>query len=620
MSALVAVATVLALEMLRAYPALVVWSPGSRLLPPAAWIAAFVAPFVGAGVLVAVGLVRSPRAVLVGVAIVAAVARVAAQVAPSEMKVVFVALVLAGALALLALLATLGLPLLGAGVLAGVAIDVTLQATLGTRPLLWVSSPAALVTVVIVAFWLASLAVHRARREVFVLGRSLRSSIPLLVIGVALVAQAHLLASLGWVAHVLSSGWLAACLVIAAGAAAGTAASIWTARAPCARWAPLGMLGALAAGVLALAHHAPGWWWAPAVIAAHAGLGASLTVAGARGVGTGGVLGPVALLLVGLVLVAGGLTVLDGRGALGLSVAPPTILVALGTLAAGSVVVGRRELVPRAHLAGRVELGSLAVVLIAPAALVGLSSLVGAAQSGGVHEGDQVRIVTYNVALAFGPDGRMNLAEVGDTLSQLAPDVVALQEVPRGQLPAGGIDMLGWLGGELGMAHSAFQPAAPGALHGNAVLSRHPIVDVEQRWFGREGTALPRGAIAVLVEVPHAEPIWVIAAHLPPGGTTAQRTARVDTLVELWAGRPRTVIAADLNTQPGTSIVERLVANGLSSSWDPSSGPGHTYPADDPVARIDWILHTDDLMTTGAFVHPSTASDHRPLLAVIRPA
>jgi endonuclease/exonuclease/phosphatase family metal-dependent hydrolase len=618
MSALVAVATVLAIELLRVFPPLLTWQPGARGLGQAAWSGLYLAPFLAAIGVVVLAARGDARVVLVVAASTLAVARLAIQLSDSDARVALAAMGLVGALVLLAILATLGLPLFGGGVSAGVAIDLSLQAALGTRPLAWVGSPVALVVVAALVAWLVLLVVHRARREVFVLGRSSRSAFPLLVVGPVLVVQAHLVGSLGWVAHVLDRGWLASFGVIALGLGGGIGAAAWTARSPTGRWAWIAWSGGAALVALSMAHHVPGWWWGPALVIAQAGIGAVLTAAVARGVGTGSPVAPASLLAGGCLLVVASLTVLDGHGIGGVAVAPPVVLLVFGVLALVATSLSRTELAPRPHRAGRAEAVSLVAVFGAPALLVVLGgSLAAAVSPGGFGRGPELRVVTYNVALAFDVDGRLNLEGVVETLASLDADVIALQEVPRGQLPAGGVDMLGWLERRLGMPHSVFQPAAPGALHGNAVLSRHPIVDVDVRWFARSGTALPRGAVAAQVALPGLDPVWVIGAHLPPGGSPSERAGRVDTLLELWGGRPRTIVAADLNTQPGSPLVERLEAAGLVSAWDPAFGPGHTFPADDPRARIDWILHTDDVRATGAEVSPSRASDHLPLAASI---
>jgi endonuclease/exonuclease/phosphatase family metal-dependent hydrolase len=210
----------------------------------------------------------------------------------------------------------------------------------------------------------------------------------------------------------------------------------------------------------------------------------------------------------------------------------------------------------------------------------------------------------------------LNLDDVVDVLESTAPDVVTLQEVPRGFLPTGGIDMLGYVQRSLDLPYLAFQPAASGALHGNAVLSRYPIRGVSVRSFPRDGTALPRGAMAATIDVPVGDDVLVIAAHLPPGGSAPVRAARLDAILDLWDGRPRTVVGLDANAVASSRTLRVLAGAGFVIPDDTEA----TFPSSNPRSRIDFVLHTDDLEVVVSEVLMSQASDHLPVLVVIRPA
>ncbi len=161
----------------------------------------------------------------------------------------------------------------------------------------------------------------------------------------------------------------------------------------------------------------------------------------------------------------------------------------------------------------------------------------------------------------------------------------------------------------------AFQPAAPGALHGNAILSRYPIELVQVRTFPRLGTALPRGALAATIEVPVGDHVVVIGSHLPPGGPEWMRAEQVESILDLWDGRARSVLALDANAVPGSTTVGALVEAGLTL---PDDGDP-TFPSSHPLARIDLVLHSPDLEVVESQVFDSVASDHLPVLAVVRP-
>lgn len=616
MSALVAVTVLFAVELLRAFPALLPLHLGG-VVAPEALVLVQVAPFLAAPVVLIGACRRDPRSLFVVAALVLVVARVGVQMSGGPVAVGLAGIGLAAALCVLALLATLGLPLLGGGVLAGVVLDAALHTGLASRHLVWVESWWAVAVVVGLASWYLWLVASRARRPMFVLGRSLRSAWSLVLVGPVLVLEGFMLANLGWLGQVTTLGWLGASLAGAAGAGVGLVASASTARHPSGPWPVFGALGAAAVLVLPLAGHMPGVGWIAAVLLAQGAIGSVLTTAGVRGAGTGDVAVPMAVIGVGYLTALGSVALLDGRGILGLPVPPAVVLVSTAVIMLVAVALTRTDLVPRPHRPGRTELSSLLGVFVIPAALVVAGVPVLVQPGGAVAAGAEVRVVTYNVGLAFDPDGRLNLDEVATTLEDLAPDVVSLQEVPRGHLPTGGVDMVGWLQRRLEMPHVVFQPSSLDALHGNAILSRFPIDGVRQHRFARVGAALPRGALAVELDVGGGDPLVVVGAHLPPGGTLGERASRVDAILDLWADRPRAVIAGDLNSQPGSDILTRLEGAGLVPAWDPAQGPGHTYPAAAPRARIDWVLHTGDLTMAESTVAHSVASDHRPLLAVL---
>jgi endonuclease/exonuclease/phosphatase family metal-dependent hydrolase len=52
----------------------------------------------------------------------------------------------------------------------------------------------------------------------------------------------------------------------------------------------------------------------------------------------------------------------------------------------------------------------------------------------------------------------------------------------------------------------------------------------------------------------------------------------------------------------------------LRDTWQVDSGPGYTYPADQPSKRIDYVLVSRDFRVAAAHVPASDASDHRPVV------
>lgn len=244
---------------------------------------------------------------------------------------------------------------------------------------------------------------------------------------------------------------------------------------------------------------------------------------------------------------------------------------------------------------------------------------------------------------------RRVLAALADQLSEIGPDVIALQEVDLGQARSGRLNQtaelaraLGWSGYRFAATYagavtglrrrplrSALSSPAddvlgparvaagmPVAGFGNALLTRLPVESWSVQRLGRGPalvtrrgepwwdprsykvfTATARGQLAATVRVPGwREPLTVSTAHLATRGDVAARQ-----LAAAWAAlatRPGAhVLAGDLNLRSS-----RLRELGLAREV----GEGPTYPSGRLSHRIDHLL--TDPWPVGADGSPLTAS------------
>ena len=83
----------------------------------------------------------------------------------------------------------------------------------------------------------------------------------------------------------------------------------------------------------------------------------------------------------------------------------------------------------------------------------------------------------------------------------------------------------------------------------------------------------------------------------------------------MWHGQPHTVIAGDLNSDPGSPELHTLLDAGFTT----------TQPAEQCTLKtsnnnsVDWILVTPDLEQSATRTQPVDVFDHRPVLATVRP-
>ena len=250
---------------------------------------------------------------------------------------------------------------------------------------------------------------------------------------------------------------------------------------------------------------------------------------------------------------------------------------------------------------------AVAVVILLPAAAVAGTA---APPGSGSMNSDGLRVVAYNIRQGFGVEGRFDLEAVARTLEDNPADVIALQEVGRGWVISGAVDTLTWLSQRLDMPY-AYGPAAAD-LWGNAVLTRMPMRSAVHH-FDNPGR-IPRGAVEVEIDAPGLT-YTVINAHLDhatDGGPTREDQAR--TLLDIWGGRTSTLVVGDMNAGADEPSMQSLFRVGF---IDADAGGPPTFP--ESGRRIDYVLHTPDLVALEVRRPVTAASDHEPVWVKLTP-
>lgn len=235
--------------------------------------------------------------------------------------------------------------------------------------------------------------------------------------------------------------------------------------------------------------------------------------------------------------------------------------------------------------------------------------------------GGSVRVMSYNLHQGFGLDGRLDLAELAEVIEAEGADVVALQEVSRGWVIDGAVDMLVWLSQRLDMVYE-WGPAAD-SLWGNAVLSRYPLSGNETRPMpNNDELRLKRSFTSVNVDVGGGRTLTVIGTHLSHGDANgAQRVPQVNAIVDFIGGMKAVVLMGDMNARPDDPEMAGLREAGLQDAFVASGAPGDGYTSrpDNPVKRIDYIWLSNDLTASDFSIADSRASDHLPVAVTVSP-
>ena len=274
--------------------------------------------------------------------------------------------------------------------------------------------------------------------------------------------------------------------------------------------------------------------------------------------------------------------------------------------------------------------GGQSWVLASAAALLPLFALivVVTAAPTGFDSGTPVRYMSYNLHSAFNTDGSMDVEEIARVIEDSGATVVGLQEVPRGRLLSANTDLFFLLQNRLGFEHVAFFGTSD-PVWGNAILSRYPIENVNRTLLPRVDTPLQRGYLGATLNI-DGQSLLFISTHLqhlndpdvhdedPEADLYPVHHEQIATILEEWGGQQPAVLVGDFNARPGWQQMIELLDAGWVDSWDEAgSGDGFTSNAADPQYRIDYILHTLDLVAVDAGVIQSQASDHFAVVADI---
>ena len=231
--------------------------------------------------------------------------------------------------------------------------------------------------------------------------------------------------------------------------------------------------------------------------------------------------------------------------------------------------------------------------------------------------GKPVRVLNYNMHNGVDPKGHLGLEALAHVIETENADVVGLQEISRGWVINGSVDMLTWLSQRLNMT-ALYGPTADGQW-GNAILTRMPVIEYENRPLPTADLLIKRGYMAVRLDRGNGEKVDFINTHYHhKDGEGDIRLQQSLEILGYWNERPNTIIVGDLNAEHGDSEIDIYNEAGFGDVLDLTGvEPGFTNPATDPYRRIDYIWITPDLQASEAEIPADQASDHLAVSATV---
>jgi endonuclease/exonuclease/phosphatase family metal-dependent hydrolase len=246
----------------------------------------------------------------------------------------------------------------------------------------------------------------------------------------------------------------------------------------------------------------------------------------------------------------------------------------------------------------------------------------------------ELRVVTYNIHHGEGMDRKFDLKRIANLLLAVEPHIVALQEVDQGTKRASGVDQPAELARLTGMEivfgrNIDFE----GGGYGTAVLTKLPVrshkkVKLKSFYAPTPHNPEQRGVQVLELGDEEGPGLLFLCTHLDYREPDDERMASARTINELIAKRAGelAIIAGDFNAKPESGPIEEFrkqwkIAGMQADAKPPAATPLLTFPADKPDRWIDYVMVRPAEkweVVEVRVIEESVASDHRPLLAVLR--
>ena len=235
----------------------------------------------------------------------------------------------------------------------------------------------------------------------------------------------------------------------------------------------------------------------------------------------------------------------------------------------------------------------------------------------------ELRVLSYNIHVGVGNDGKLDLRRTARTIMEQKPDLVAIQEIDRNTERTQKVDQVAELERLTGM-HAVFGKTIDfsGGEYGLAILSKYPISDHKITPLPQLGNREERGALEAVIKLDNETSLTFVCTHFCHQ-SEERRVMQAEKINELFSNRDGLVIlAGDFNATPDSKTIATMKAK-----WSDATNDEPTSPSNRPRSKIDYIFYRPveknfrpeyrmlRVKETQVIKDPVT-SDHLPVLSV----
>jgi endonuclease/exonuclease/phosphatase family metal-dependent hydrolase len=235
---------------------------------------------------------------------------------------------------------------------------------------------------------------------------------------------------------------------------------------------------------------------------------------------------------------------------------------------------------------------------------------------------DYIEVMTYNIHAGIGTDNVLDIERISQVIRESGAEIVALNEVDCLTARSKGINEVESIAKNLGFNYYFGKTIDyRGGEYGNALVSIYPIVTSESFILPGDGLMEreTRGLIKCILDV-RGEKVNVLVTHL--GLDASERKAQIEYISHMIDRlQGKIILMGDFNiTQDHASEELELLMKAMkdSASDIDETEKLNTFDSLKPRKKIDYIMVSENLQVLSNKTINSNASDHLPLLSVLK--